>query len=84
MFGSDCIGELEYEGVTSAIVMAGIFISFIVEYIGQRVVQAKIRSEAALSTKERSAAILSSEVVGILVMELGIIFHSLRKCIVFS
>lgn len=77
MFTNPCIGELEYEAVTSAIVMAGIFLSFLVEYIGQRIVQNKIRSEAALTAKERSAAILSSETVGILVMEMGIIFHSL-------
>ncbi len=79
MFGNECIGELEYEGVTSAIVMAGLFLSFVVEYIGQRIVSAKIRSEAALTSKERVKALLSSEVVNILVMEAGIIFHSVRK-----
>lgn len=78
MFTNECIGELGYEATTSAIVMAGIFISFLVEYIGQRIVQSKLRSEAALTLKERSKALLSSEVVSILVMEAGIIFHSLR------
>jgi zinc transporter 1/2/3 len=77
MFSNPCIGVLQYEATTSAIVMAGIFISFVVEYIGQRIVQNKIRSEAALSRKERAGAMLSSETVGILVMEMGIIFHSL-------
>lgn len=79
MFGNECLGELKYEGTTSAIVMAGLFLSFVVEYIGHRIVQAKIRSEAALTSKERASAKLSSEVVNILVMEAGIIFHSLRK-----
>jgi solute carrier family 39 (zinc transporter), member 1/2/3 len=79
MFTNECIGDLGYEGTTSAVVMAGIFLSFVVEYIGQRIVSNKIRSEAALTRKERSQALLSSEVVNILVMEAGIIFHSLRE-----
>ncbi|CAH0019185.1 unnamed protein product [Clonostachys rhizophaga] len=77
MFSNDCVGELEYEGVTSAIVMAGIFLSFLVEYVGHRIVQTKIRSEAALSPQEKSKALISSEVVSITVMEAGILFHSL-------
>lgn len=79
MFTNECIGDLGYEGTTSAIVMAGIFMSFVVEYIGQRIVIAKVRTEATLSFKERSQALLSSEVVSILVMESGIVFHSVRK-----
>lgn len=77
MFTQPCVGDLGYEGTTSAIVMAGIFLSFVVEYIGQRIVQNKIRSEAALTSKERSSAILSSDTVNILVMEMGIVFHSI-------
>ena len=79
MFSNPCIGDLGYEGVTSAIVMAGLFLSFVVEYIGQRIVHAKIRAESAMTAKERGNAVLSSEVVNILVMEVGILFHSLRK-----
>ena len=78
MFASKCLGELGYEGITSAIVMAGIFLSFVVEYIGQRVVLAKTKAAAALSIEEQSKAFLSTEMVNILVMEAGIIFHSLR------
>lgn len=79
MFNNECLGELGYEGTTSAILMAGIFLSFFVEYIGQRVVQAKIRSESALTFKEKAGTLLNSDIVSILVMEGGIIFHSLRK-----
>lgn len=79
MFSNPCVGDLGYEGTTSAVLMGGLFLSFMVEYIGQRVVSAKVRSEAVLSRKERTKALFSSEVVGILVMEAGIIFHSLRK-----
>ncbi|KAI9147820.1 Zinc-regulated transporter 1 [Paramyrothecium foliicola] len=77
MFGSKCIGSLGYEGITSAIVMAGIFLSFIVEYAGQRVVLAKTKAAASLSLEERSKAMLSTEIVNILVMETGIVFHSI-------
>ncbi|KAI9901995.1 hypothetical protein N3K66_003812 [Trichothecium roseum] len=77
MFANPCIGDLGYEGTTAAILMAGLFVSFLVEYIGQRVVSAKIKAERTLSFKERSSALLSGEVVGILVMETGIVFHSL-------
>lgn len=38
MFESDCLGELKYEATTSAIVMAGLLISYIIEYLGRRLV----------------------------------------------
>lgn len=38
MFNNECLGTLEYEATTSAIVMAGIIIAFLVEYAGHRVV----------------------------------------------
>lgn len=82
MFSNECIGELGYEATTSAIVMAGLFLSFLVEYIGHRVVLAKAKASAALSSTERKSVFLSTEVLSILVMEAGIIFHSLCKLIV--
>ncbi|KAF2014533.1 Zip-domain-containing protein [Aaosphaeria arxii CBS 175.79] len=36
MFTNDCLGELSYEGTTAAILMAGLFLSFLVDYIGAR------------------------------------------------
>lgn len=41
MFTNDCLGELEYEATTSAVVMAGIFLAFLVEYIGHRIILAR-------------------------------------------
>lgn len=79
MFGNQCIGELGYEATTSALVMAGFFLSFLVEYIGNRIVLAKTRASANLSDAERKSAWLSTEVVSVLVMEMGILFHSLCK-----
>src|SRR5689334_8266307 len=39
MFQNECLGELEYESTAAAILMAGIFLSFLVEYLGIRLVQ---------------------------------------------
>lgn len=41
MFANDCLGELLYEGVTSAVVLAGIFLSFLIDYLGVRFIQWK-------------------------------------------
>ncbi|KAJ5748705.1 uncharacterized protein N7511_010401 [Penicillium nucicola] len=41
MFTNECLGELEYEATTSAVVMAGIFFAFLLEFIGHRVVVAR-------------------------------------------
>ncbi|KAL6244505.1 high-affinity Zn(2+) transporter zrt1 [Rhinocladiella similis] len=41
MFNNQCLGRLDYEATTSAIVMAGIFLSFLFEYLGHRFVLAK-------------------------------------------
>ncbi|OAG41168.1 hypothetical protein AYO21_04548 [Fonsecaea monophora] len=41
MFNNECLGVLEYEATTSAIVMAGIILAFLVEYIGHRIVLAR-------------------------------------------
>ncbi|EUC48340.1 hypothetical protein COCMIDRAFT_23885 [Bipolaris oryzae ATCC 44560] len=39
MFSNECLGRLEYEGTTAAIFMAGLFLSFLVDYLGARFVQ---------------------------------------------
>ncbi|TLS28041.1 hypothetical protein PpBr36_01392 [Pyricularia pennisetigena] len=71
MFGNKCLGELGYEATTSAIVMAGIFLSFLVEFIGKRIVLARMaRSPGTVSR-------LSPETVSVFVLETGIIFHSI-------
>ncbi|KAJ5514476.1 hypothetical protein N7463_004028 [Penicillium fimorum] len=51
MFTNECLGELEYEATTSAVVMAGIFIAFLLEYIGHRIIVArKSNKKSAEST----------------------------------
>ena len=38
MFASECLGELDYEATTAAIFLAGLFLSFLVDYLGARFV----------------------------------------------
>ncbi|KAF9871108.1 zip zinc transporter [Colletotrichum karsti] len=71
MFGNECLGDLGFEGTTSAIVMAGIFLSFLVEYVGKRIVMAKMAANPTTVSR------LSPETVTVLVLECGIIFHSI-------
>ncbi|PLB37303.1 putative ZIP Zinc transporter [Aspergillus candidus] len=56
MFTNDCLGELDFEATTSAVVMAGLFIAFLTEYIGHRVIIARAsRLPACDSTPESGA-----------------------------
>ncbi|KAI1495103.1 hypothetical protein F5X96DRAFT_202560 [Biscogniauxia mediterranea] len=66
MFTNECLGELGYEATTSAIVMAGIFIAFLVEYLSHRIAR-----------KFLTRSSYSEEVVSVMVLEAGIIFHSI-------
>ncbi|KAF2967841.1 hypothetical protein GQX73_g5728 [Xylaria multiplex] len=66
MFNNECLGELEYEAVTAAIVMAGLFIAFLVENISHRIAR-------RYWAKTPDA----NDVVSVTVLEAGIIFHSL-------
>ncbi|KAK1579203.1 uncharacterized protein LY79DRAFT_672619 [Colletotrichum navitas] len=71
MFGNECLGVLEYEATTSAIVMAGIFLSFLAEYVGKRIVTKKMAGNPSAASR------FSPETVTVLVLECGIIFHSI-------
>ncbi|KAI1339352.1 Zip-domain-containing protein [Xylariaceae sp. FL0016] len=66
MFTNECLGELEYEATTAAVVMAGIVLAFVVEYTSHRV---------ARHYWDQSS--YNDEVVSVGVLEAGIIFHSL-------
>ena len=104
MFTNDCLGELEYEATTSAIVMAGIFLSFLMEYIGHRIILARgsktptttlespnpnpgakdhqqpapeTTGLANLSHSHGPESINPNTKFSVLVMEAGIVFHSI-------
>jgi zinc transporter 1/2/3 len=59
MFTNECLGELNYEATTSAVVMAGIFLAFLFEYIGYRVTAARA-AKAVMSPSEPSSPEQSS------------------------
>ncbi|KAJ5389740.1 uncharacterized protein N7496_000808 [Penicillium cataractarum] len=59
MFTNECLGELDYEATTSAVVMAGIFLAFLFEYIGHRVTTARA-AKAGTSPSEPSSSQESS------------------------
>jgi solute carrier family 39 (zinc transporter), member 1/2/3 len=66
MFTNPCLGRLHYEATTSAIVMAGIFLAFLFEYIGHRIVISRQPStpkdrETSLSPVPSSQIVNDSE-----------------------
>jgi len=99
MFNNPCLGHLDYEATTSAILMAGIFLTFLIEYLGHRFAHrndnksSKKTDEssnesttgdlvnASLDSKDPEIASTHSytDVIGVTVLEAGIVFHSLRK-----
>ncbi|KAH7130540.1 ZIP zinc transporter-domain-containing protein [Dendryphion nanum] len=56
MFANECLGELLYEGVTSAIVLAGVFLSFLIDYLGARFIIWKQGRNTASSIEDRASA----------------------------
>ena len=51
MFANPCLGVLEYEATTSAIFMAGLFLSFVIDYLGARFVQWRQSKQAGSSAE---------------------------------
>ncbi|KAI1145260.1 hypothetical protein F4825DRAFT_444361 [Nemania diffusa] len=67
LFANECLGRLDYEAVAAAIVLAGLFIAFLVEHVSHRVAR-KYWSRSNTH---------ADDVVSVSVLEAGIIFHSL-------
>ncbi|KAF7553507.1 hypothetical protein G7046_g7081 [Stylonectria norvegica] len=78
MFGNECLGELKYEATTAAILMAGLFISFAIEFAVHRAIrwQASKKTDTNETYLSPQAA-ASAELANISIMEAGIVFHSL-------
>ncbi|KAK6337626.1 hypothetical protein TWF730_003021 [Orbilia blumenaviensis] len=82
MFTNECLEGVDYEGTTAAIVMGGLFLSFLVEYCGQRIVHARHAKLVEANHENMSSAVMAemkiqNEIVSVLILEAGIIFHSL-------
>ncbi|EMD60337.1 hypothetical protein GGP41_008291 [Bipolaris sorokiniana] len=56
MFSNECLGRLEYEGTTAAIFMAGLFLSFLVDYLGARFVQWRQSKHSSSGTEVPAVA----------------------------
>jgi len=100
MFSNPCLGELEYEATTAAILMAGLSISFLVEYFAHRLAASRnmesghLHSHSVMGGDKELATTPSpdgstpasslnehqknkSDALNALVLESGILFHSL-------
>ncbi|RPB02958.1 Zip-domain-containing protein [Choiromyces venosus 120613-1] len=56
LFGSDCVGDLDYEGTATAIAMAGAFLSFSLEYLGARFI-ARRRAKNPLAASPSASVV---------------------------
>lgn len=74
MFTNECLTGIEYESTTSAIVMAGLFISFIVDYCAHRVI-----SKSSGREDGHVGSYGGDDALQVLTLEVGIIFHSVCK-----
>jgi zinc transporter 1/2/3 len=72
-----------YEATTAAILMAGLFMSFLVEYIGYRFVKSRAKKAAAAQSMQGTVmsvqSVRSLELISVYIMEAGVIFHSMSK-----
>lgn len=77
MFGNECLGELSYEAAATTIMMIGLFASFVIGYGFEQLSRWQMSKKRSESIDDAPA---STETVKVIIMEAGIIFHSLRKC----
>jgi zinc transporter 1/2/3 len=47
LWANECLGQLAYEGTATAIAMAGIFLAFLVEFVGHRIVASRASRRVA-------------------------------------
>ncbi|KAK8039057.1 zinc/iron transporter protein [Apiospora rasikravindrae] len=73
MFGNECLKDtIKFEGTTAAIVMAGLVLSFFVDYGCHRLA----KSRQTPNETEASAS-SSNNFINVMILEAGIIFHSI-------
>ena len=90
MFNNECLGTLEYEATATSIAMAGMFIAFVIEYVCERLVRARkaklnpiepnnsnSQLEKADTTSTTSDSTVVDDKVSVLLLEMGILFHSI-------
>uniref|UniRef100_A0A060SWL9 ARAD1A06138p n=1 Tax=Blastobotrys adeninivorans TaxID=409370 RepID=A0A060SWL9_BLAAD len=90
MWENDCLGELDYEATGSAITMAGLFLAFMLEYLGCRLFgghnhDGEVRVKDSennmetqnITTVNNSGILEPNSHVSVWMMEAGIVFHSI-------
>lgn len=84
MFQNDCIEGIQYEGTAASICMAGIFVSFLIEYFGHRYIHARLDKQRASACPEDVMSVekhcARMELMSVHIMEAGIVFHSASTC----
>ncbi|KAF3483871.1 zinc/iron transporter protein [Arthroderma uncinatum] len=56
MFGNECLGVLQYEATATSIFMAGLFLTFMIEYLGNRAILSRGKRQLEADDVEPSAA----------------------------
>ena len=105
LFANECLGALNYEATTAAIVMAGVMLSFLLDYIGIRILfwraskasspepsprnvadtkssAERTRAQDTPTTLEVDSECTAQAKLRVVILEAGVIFHSIRKYII--
>jgi hypothetical protein len=75
-FANPCLAQLGYEATSSAITMAGLFLSFLVEFLAHR----RVHQQEHDKKDGPRLYKISPQIASILVLEAGIVFHSVCRC----
>jgi solute carrier family 39 (zinc transporter), member 1/2/3 len=78
-FQNECLGEVSYEAIPAIILMVGIFVSFLADYVVQQILEWRSTQKGDIPGDSTGNTVVSAELVNVAILEAGIIFHSLRK-----
>ena len=71
MFENKCLGRINYEATPAAILLGGVIVSFMVDFLSHRLFSRRQQDD-----DERQ---ISNDLVKIFALECGILFHSVCK-----
>jgi len=90
-FSNECLGGVDYEATAGAILISGLFLTFLIEYIARRWSDRRARESVQAPVATESSKVTESALKGMplpdhltlktTVMEVGIVFHSICKAI---
>ncbi|KAI4111312.1 MAG: hypothetical protein LQ345_006831 [Seirophora villosa] len=79
MFANECLGTLQYEATTTAIVIAGAFLTFLLQYSSFRLYEARSRSVASMSGASHTE---SMNVIGVTLVVAGDSFYRILLVVI--